>query len=263
MSLTHRTEFYGGLAADSRGAADHRAPLVLLHGLSYDRRQWGPLLAELATADPDRRLLAFDLPGHGDSPRRDSYRSERIIDALHEAVTDAGLDAPVLVGHSLGGALATGYAARHPARGVVNVDQPLLIGAFGEVLRRAEPVLRGPAYGEVWASMLARMRIELLSPAARKLVETATTPRQDLLLGYWQEIIDTPAEEFTARRLRDLAAIRSSGIPYRYVSGGEVNPDYRQWLESALPEVTVTVLPAGGHFPHLAQPAELAELLAA
>jgi pimeloyl-ACP methyl ester carboxylesterase len=261
MSGTHR-QYFGDLAADSHGTTDDRPPLVLLHGLSYDRRQWGPVLEELAVVDPGRRVLAFDLPGHGESPRRDSYDLDEVAAVVHRAVNDAGLDAPIMVGHSLGGALVTVYAATYPVRGVVNVDQPLLVGGFGDVLRRAEPVLRSPAYGQIWTSLLAGMHIELLPPAARELVRTATTPRQDLLLGYWNEILVTPAEDLGERRTREMDVIRSSGVAYRHVSGDEPAPAYRRWLESVLPDVAVTVLPGGGHFPHLAHPAEFAKILA-
>lgn len=124
--------------------------MILLHGLSYDRSQWGPLIGELDAEDPGLRR---------------------------------GIATPVVVGHSLGGALATVYAAAHPAAAVVNIDQPLLAGPFRDVLLRAEPALRSPAYGEVGETVLQGMRIDLLPPAARELVRTATAPRQDLLLG--------------------------------------------------------------------------------
>ncbi|MYS23357.1 Pimeloyl-ACP methyl ester carboxylesterase [Streptomyces sp. DvalAA-14] len=262
MRDTSTTAFFGGLAAGSYGADDERPPLVLLHGLTYDRRQWAPVLRELAVIDPGRRVVALDLPGHGDSPRRDTYRGEEIVTALHRAVTEAGLGAPVIVGHSLGGALATIYAGRYPTRGVVNIDQPLLVGGFGELLRKAEPVLRGPDWESVWNSLLAGMHIELLPPAARELVETATSPRQDLLLGYWQELMSVPERTHREARVRDLRTIGQAGVPYHYVSGGEVPAAYRQWLESVLPAAAVTVLPGGGHFPHLAHPAELARIMA-
>ncbi|MEV4753555.1 alpha/beta hydrolase [Micromonospora sp. NPDC049559] len=252
----------GGMAAERHGGTNPRPPLVLLHGLTYDRRQWGPVLRELAAVDPGRRVLALDLPGHGGSPRRDSYDLPELVEAVHAAVTEAGLDAPVLVGHSFGGVLATSYAARYPAREVVNIDQRLLVGNFGAALRRVEPVLRGPGWAEVWDSMLARMHIDLLPPAARELVRTATTPRQDLLLGYWHEILTRPAEELGAERERELAVLRSRGVAYRYVTGDEPDPAYRRWLESTLPAVTITVLPRSGHFPHLAHPAEVAAMLA-
>ena len=62
------TRTLAGLAADDYGNSDDRAPLVLLHGLTFDRSMWRPSLAELHSIDPGRRVLALDLPGHGASP---------------------------------------------------------------------------------------------------------------------------------------------------------------------------------------------------
>jgi pimeloyl-ACP methyl ester carboxylesterase len=181
---------------------------------------------------------------------------------VHEAVTDAGLEAPVVVGHSLGGALATAYVAGHAVSGIVNVDQPLLVGGFRDVLRKAEPVLRGPDYLQVWQQMLANMHIDLLPDAMQDLVRTASTPRQDLLLGYWDEILTaSSAEELTGDWTRRLGSIASRGVPYHQVNGDELPLPYREWLTSVLPGVTITVLPGSGHFVHLAHPAELAKLL--
>ena len=53
------------LAADDDYGA--RPPLVLLHGLTFDRLR-RPSPAELRRIDPGRRVLALDLPGHGTSP---------------------------------------------------------------------------------------------------------------------------------------------------------------------------------------------------
>src|SRR6516225_3243646 len=56
--------YYGRLAGDSYGGFDdERAPLVLLHGLAFDRRQWGPAVNELRLIDDHRRVLVVDLPG--------------------------------------------------------------------------------------------------------------------------------------------------------------------------------------------------------
>jgi pimeloyl-ACP methyl ester carboxylesterase len=253
---------YGDLAADSIGTDTHQPALVLLHGLTYDRRQWSPVLAEPAIAGSGRRVVAFDLPGHGESPRRDSYGFRELTDVLHAAIGAAGLTSPVVVGHSAGGVLATSYAARYPVSGVVNIDQPLLAGGFADFLRKSEPVLRSDDWPKVWEPLLAGMHIEQLPPAARDLVRTATTPRQDLFLGYWKDIMTTPADEFDAGRARELAAIRAAGVPYHHIAGGPLPPGYQAWLEAALPDVTITVLPDSGHFPHLVHPAEVAKILA-
>ena len=107
---------------------------MLLHGLTYDRRLWGPALDELRTLDPGRRVLNLDLPGHGGSPQQ-LVPLDQLAPVIREAVEDAGLRTPVLVGHSAGAILATIYASRYPASGVVNVDQPLLTAPFAQLLK--------------------------------------------------------------------------------------------------------------------------------
>ena len=61
----------GGLAADDYGTDDGRTPLVLLHGMTFDRTIWRPLVDRLQQTDPGRRMLVLDLPGHGDSPEQE------------------------------------------------------------------------------------------------------------------------------------------------------------------------------------------------
>lgn len=87
-------------------------PILLVHGAWHGAWCWSALQAEL-----DRRGIpsqAMDLPGHGVStaPLADMY-----TDAQHVADILARVgDAPVLVGHSYGGAVITEAAVRAPGR---------------------------------------------------------------------------------------------------------------------------------------------------
>ncbi|GAA3552477.1 alpha/beta hydrolase [Microlunatus spumicola] len=245
----------GDLVADLTGTDDGRPPVVLLHGLTFDRAMWAPVVEALG----GRRAVAVDLPGHGDSPPRASYAPAEVADVLHEAVTAAGLKAPVLVGHSIGAVLATAYAARHPARAVLNIDQPLLAGPFADLLRSVEPVLRGPGYLSVWTTLSDGMGTEELSPSQRALLRS--TPRQDLLLGYWKEVLETSPEELRRQRTDELTTLREQGTGYHHVSRAPLPPAYVRWLRSLLPSAGTTVLPGSGHFPQLARPASLVEIL--
>ncbi|MCA2211572.1 alpha/beta fold hydrolase [Jidongwangia harbinensis] len=230
---------------------------VLLHGLTYDHRQFGPLVRELTAMAPGCPIRALDLPGHGAAPPREEYRLAGVAAAVHDQVPPG--TTPVLVGHSIGAVLATAYAARYPVRAVLNLDQPLLTGPFGAAVRTAEPVLRSPRWRQVWDGFVAGMGVTGLPPAARDLVETATDPRQDLLLGYWAEILDSTDEELTAAREAELRELRDRGVGYHWVTGSEPPAAYRRWLVAALPAAEITVLP-GGHFPHLAYPADVARI---
>jgi pimeloyl-ACP methyl ester carboxylesterase len=255
-----RVTQFGGLAADDIGGRDDR-PLVFLHGLGFSRRHWAPVIRELESIDPGRRAISFDLPGHGGSPAVGGYGTKDLVAVLHAAVRDARIAPPVIVGHSFGGALATSYAATHATQGIVNVDQPLLVGGFAERVRQLEPVLWGPDYAQVWESMLAGMHVELLPPGAQDMIRAEPFPAREILLGYWNDLLVTPVPELTRRRTDELAVLRSGRVPYQYLAGEEPAPAYAEWLTSMLPDVKITVLPGTGHFPQLARPAEVARLL--
>ena len=84
------------------------SPLVLLHGLGASALSWAPIFRGLAL---DRRVIAVDLPGHGESAPLPGgltlAGAGRFVASLLEA-----LDArdAVWVGHSMGGQIALVHA---------------------------------------------------------------------------------------------------------------------------------------------------------
>lgn len=83
------------------------APLVLLHGWGNDSRVWQPLIPLLQQAGD---VITLDLPGFGDSPFCETIEHTLIL--LKDAVP-MGAN---LLGWSLGGMLATRFAAQYPNR---------------------------------------------------------------------------------------------------------------------------------------------------
>jgi pimeloyl-ACP methyl ester carboxylesterase len=95
-------------------------PLVLLHGLFYDRTMWWPVAAELGDTCA---TIAVDLPGHGQSAARDDYDLDRLTHDLAILVNGLGLHrAPVIVGHAESGRLAEAFAAAYATQAVLIVD---------------------------------------------------------------------------------------------------------------------------------------------
>jgi len=252
-----------GLAADVYGSSDSRHPLVLLHGLTFNRGLWEPVVEELRRVDPGRCVVVLDLPGHGDSPAWPTYDIDSVADGVHQAVEEMRLQAPVVVGHSIAAIIATRYASVHPTSGVVNVDQSLQIGPFAAMLQSLADKLRGPAFPAIWEGFMATMHIERLPIGAQELVRSGSRPVQEVVLGYWQGVLERPVSELVDFTTQSLSALRESGVPYRVVAGEAPQPAYREWLNAMLPQATVTVWPDSGHFPHLAHPALFAECLAA
>lgn len=257
------TRQVGGLAADDYGQADDRPPLVLLHGMTFDRTIWRPVVTRLHRIDPGRRILAIDLPGHGQSPGQTSYELGSVPGQLNRAIEEAGIVAPVMVGHSAGGLGATVYAGRHATRGVINVDAPLQLDAFAGFVQSLAERLRGPDFAAVWQLFYDSFHTELLPSGARDLVRSNCRPRQDLVLGYWQQLLDGRTGEVTAMIEQATATLRTAGLPYLHIAGDEPGTGYREWLGEQLPAATMEVWDRSGHFPHLARPDEFARQLAA
>jgi 3-oxoadipate enol-lactonase len=78
-------------------------PLVLLHALGESATSWDAVAARLA---PHFSLLALDLRGHGASDWPGTYSHELMRDDVAGVLDALGLREVVLVGHSLGGAVA-------------------------------------------------------------------------------------------------------------------------------------------------------------
>jgi pimeloyl-ACP methyl ester carboxylesterase len=254
---------YAGLAADDLGRSDERPPLVLLHGLTFDRTMWRSALAELAAVDPGRRAIALDLPGHGDSPDSPPYALNEIVERVHAAIVEARLEEPVIVGHSASAGTATVYAATHPTRGVIAVEGTIRVGAFAGMAQALEPMLRGPGFADAWDRIASgAFRLEEVEPDVRDFVIATSRPRQEIVLGYWQDLFERSPGELDAMVLGGAAAIRAAGIPYVAVVGADPSPEEVAWSDANLPDVRILIWPGSGHFPHLAYPHRFAGLLA-
>ena len=116
---------HGAIAVEEAGQGD--VPVLLIHGNSSCRSVFRQQLA--GPLAQDHRLIAFDLPGHGDSgdapdPVR-SYTRPGLADAAIEILAKLGVGDVVLFGWSLGGHIALEMVPRLPRiRGVMISGTP-------------------------------------------------------------------------------------------------------------------------------------------
>jgi pimeloyl-ACP methyl ester carboxylesterase len=98
--------------------------LVLLHGFAGSLRWWDAITPALATR---YHVVRIDLLGHGGSAKpAGGYSMEHQAQLVDEALGQLGVHRAVIVGHSMGGIVATALARRHRAltAGVVVIDSP-------------------------------------------------------------------------------------------------------------------------------------------
>jgi pimeloyl-ACP methyl ester carboxylesterase len=254
---------WAGLAGRPHGREDGAGrSFVFLHGLTFDSRMWDPVLAALP---PDHRSIAFDLPGHGHSPALPQHNLATVVAAIHHAVLDAQLDAPILVGHSIGGPLAALYAAQHPAAAVVSVEAPIRLEPFAQLLRSLRSQLKGDGFAEAWSIFQASFHLELLPDPARALLQAGDRPGdhqlQQLVLGYQSDLLERPLDEVVRWRDDGLRRLGAARTPYLTLHANPLDRSDRAWLNDRLPQAEIVVWPVEHHFPHLAHPARFAALL--
>jgi len=99
-------------------------PAVALHGFALNCRSWDEVAPALSDA---LHWYALDQRGHGLSERAPAladYSRGRMADDIYGFINAAGLDRPVVIGHSMGGMNAMTFASRRPEalRALVLVD---------------------------------------------------------------------------------------------------------------------------------------------
>ena len=234
------------------------APILILHGLFGSSQNWSGMGRRLASHG---KVCALDLRNHGDSPHAPTHSLSDCVGDLHEWVT-AHADEPVrLIGHSMGGQVAMGFAAALPdlVSGIAVVDiAPRPYPAdHDEELRALRTDIGG-----------CRTRAELDALLSPLLPDTGV--RQFILTNAVRE-----GEGFRWRlNVEALAASTVSsdfaGFSGRYegpallVACGRstyVDEEDHALMQRCFPAVRVWTIPEADHWPHISAPAALEKAL--
>ncbi|MEZ5443356.1 MAG: alpha/beta hydrolase [Lysobacterales bacterium] len=157
---------WAGLQHDG---GDGQPPVLALHGWLDNAASFAPLMASL----PQRQWCAPDLPGHGESAHRPSGSWYHFIDNVSDllALLDAMAWPQVdLVGHSMGGAIATLLAAAAPER----VRSLVLLEALGPLARQDDAGF----VQDLRRGMADRLRVSDKQPRVHASIASARRARQ-------------------------------------------------------------------------------------
>lgn len=220
-----------------------------MHGAGANHLVWGLQVHALADV---ARAVALDLPGHGRStpPGRNSIEAYRdVVLGLLDAL---GFERAVIVGHSMGGAIAQTLALSHPDR-VAGLG---LVGT-GARLRVLPAILDGV--------------LDHLAATARLVIEYSYAPGMDpeFLRRAEEEFCECPATiiygDFWACNQFDvmlrLAEIRA---PTLVVCGREdqmTPPKYSVYLTKNIPNASLVLIDHAGHSVMVEQPDETSRVL--
>src|SRR5829696_4602048 len=96
--------------------------LVLVHGWGCNMDHWRDQISDFAKRN---RVIALDLPGHGQSDKPQiAYSMDLFANAIDAVMRDAKVERAVVMGHSMGTPIARQFYRKYPQKtlGIVIVD---------------------------------------------------------------------------------------------------------------------------------------------
>lgn len=236
-------------------------PLILIHGLADDHRAWRRTLPALLM---ERRVLLYDLRGHGESSLGGADGSLRQLSEDLVALMDAiGLERATFAGFSLGGTVAMRLAIDHPER----VAALALVATSSRVGRAARE----------WYLARAAM----VADGATELRQTLDGDTADVYRNQPEELADGLAiRRQSTKDVRGygnacsaMAALHEHPLdpelgainaPTLIVAGDRDQhcpPRAAELIAAGIPGSTMTVIAGSGHPIPVEQPAELSHLI--
>ena len=212
-----------GLAFEETGSG--APPFLLVHGWTHDHTYLAPQAQHLSRA---HRVVSVDLRGHGQSDKPDQpYTIGGFADDLGFLINELGLNRPVVVGHSMGGAVALDLAGRRAdlVSAVILLDPAIFIPpAVQDAVAPTRAALRTPAFRQAQRDFVTAFSFLPTDDAAlrQKVVAHMSSAPQHVMAGCWEALLDydaTPAAAacevpllciLAAHPIADVAALRAA-----------------------------------------------------
>jgi pimeloyl-ACP methyl ester carboxylesterase len=254
------------LAHVQAGPSDPKdPPLVLIHGWIGDHNVLMPQIRHFAKT---RRVVAIHLRGHGesDAPVQD-YTMQVFADDIAWQCRELGLEKPVLVGHSLGGAVALETAGRHPdlVSGIVIIDSillpPKIFMSFAHEMKKA---FKSPGYIAVARAQAIEIYLDHFDPEDPK-------QKDRILATLFEAHPKTPEHAAVSTMLSllngydPLPVTKACKAPMLYIDSGVPMIERARdldALQAACPQLVVAKTYGAGHFSPLEVPDQVNAMIA-
>ncbi len=240
---------------EERGAGP---PVVLLHPFPFSRLLWAGLDEVLARR---HRVIAIDARGFGETPLGGRYAIADLADDLASLLDRLDVPRATLVGMSMGGYTALGFANRHAGRLAALVLADTRAGADGAEARAGREVALRTIERAGPEAYLAASLPRLFSPAAPPALVTFARARGEARASSLRAGIEALRDR--PDRTAELGAIRCPTLVIGG-AGDQVTPAADlQAMAAAISGAELAVLPEAGHLCHLETPGPFERALSA
>jgi pimeloyl-ACP methyl ester carboxylesterase len=225
--------------------------LVLIHGWTCNIDNWRDQFPDLAKRN---RVIAIDLPGHGQSDKPQlSYTMDLFARAVDAVLQDAKVKRAVLVGHSMGTPIARQFYRKYPDKtlAIVIVDGALRPLGDKAMMDKMLAGFRSPNYKDALAQLFAMMMGPKLSAEAKDRIRASylNTPKH-VLVSAMEGMADT-----------SIYADDKINVPVFAVMAKNpfFPPDIEQQYRVLAPNLDFQMWEGVGHFIMMEKPKEFNE----
>ena len=228
---------------NERGMEDKRKTLLFIHGAAGNHTNWQE---QYGVLDDQYTTIAVDLPGSGESGGHGEHEVSEYARWIKKVIEKLGLYRPVLVGHSLGAAIALESAIQYGTivSGIVAIGggatmpvNPLVLDGL-----RTDPSM-----------IINSIPVFAVSKKHRERLK-------DVLIGNFERVNKEVAYgNFLACSRFDISE-RLGGItpPTLLICGEDdkmMPPKYSRYLEEHIPGARMVLIKDAGHFVMMEEPA--------
>lgn len=237
-------------------------PMVFLHGLFGQGKNFGVIAKGLVERHPDLRCALVDMPNHGQSAWSESTDYVHMAELVADFIREWSPGVPVvLLGHSMGGRTAMQVALRHP-----DLVERLVVADVS-------PVQTDSSESE-FPSLIAGLRtLDLSTLTGRSAAEEQLAPHipnrtvRNFLLtnlrraddGSWHWLVNLDLIEPNLQQISDWPDPGAVTYPGKvlWIGGQQSNyirDEYVATMKAYFPATRLVTIKNAGHWVHSQQP---------
>ncbi len=230
--------------------------LVFVHGWTCNLNFWK---ANVPAFTDQTRVIAIDLPGHGESDKPQvTYSMDLFAQAINAVLEDTKVERATLVGHSMGTPVIRQFYRKYPSktRALVIVDGALKPWGSQEQMKQLLEPFRGTNYKQSAEAMINFMLAPVKDKAVQAEIKSAmlSTP-QHVIIGAFEGMIDE-----SIWKTEDKINVPTLVL---MVKQPQLPSDYEKSVRELVPEVEYQLWEGVSHFLMMDEPQKFNEAVTA
>lgn len=220
--------------------------VVFIHGWSCNLNFWK---ANIPAFVKQSRVIAIDLPGHGESDKPQiTYSMDLFARAIDAVLEDAKVERATLIGHSMGAPVIRQFYRKYPnkTRALVIVDGSLRPFSNMEQMKQFMEPLRGPNYKEQAERMIGFISQSVKDKKTLEEIRTVmlSTP-QHVMVGAMDAMMDDAIWKQDKINAPTLAVMASQP---------QWNAEYEKFVRELVPGIDYQTWEGVSHFLMMDEP---------